>query len=516
MFASVFVLLILVGSASAVSVSPDSKVLEKTTGSHSFNVTLENTTINEPVNLSINNIESISFSVSQSNLLLTGSKIVTVSYNIPSNFDFDFSKDYSTNLIVEGNNTINVPISFEDSFCNFANPGNLRVDIKDMSVIEGLGKDDEWFPLDKVEVEVKVQNNGNEKIQDISLEWGLYDESNNQWAIEIDEEDNFNLKDDDDNTITFSFVLNKDLDIDVEDLEDGTYTLYVRATGEVDDSSNSDTCASDSNKADIIVEKDFVTIANLEMPDTVQCGSSIQISGDVWNIGSRDQDNIELKIVSSGLDIEEYVQIGDLDSLNDDSFNLDLKLPEDVTAGTYVIKFSILDEDGDVYQADHDDELSMFSKSIVVLGDCSSANVDVKAVLQEGGQAGKLLIVKATLINTGTKMATYTLNAQGYANWADSASLSQNTLALGAGESEDVLITLDVSKDAIGEKTFNLEVLSESSLVANQPVSVEITKRSGITGFSINQSNWHLWGIGFLNLILVIVIILIAIRVSRK
>ena len=66
-----------------------------------------------------------------------------------------------------------------------------------------------------------------------------------------------------------------------------------------------------------------------------------------------------------------------------------------------------------------------------------------------------------------------------------------------------------------GEKTFYVEVLADNDLIVNQPVAVPIVKK-GFSLPSIGGSNWHLWAIGALNVILVIFIIVIAIRIARK
>ena len=78
-------------------------------------------------------------------------------------------------------------------------------------------------------------------------------------------------------------------------------------------------------------------------------------------------------------------------------------------------------------------------------------------------------------------------------------------------------MTFDVKKDVSGEKTFNIEILSENELVLSQPVSVIIEKSGfSFTGGVISGDNWYLWGIGAINFILIIVIIFVAIRVARK
>ena len=89
------------------------------------------------------------------------------------------------------------------------------------------------------------------------------------------------------------------------------------------------------------------------------------------------------------------------------------------------------------------------------------------------------------------------------------------------GKSKDVLMTFNVNKDVSGDKLFNIDVLSEGESVLKQSVSITIEKASGfnlsgITGNIISEGNWYLWGIGALNVLLVIIIILVAIKVAKK
>ena len=50
--------------------------------------------------------------------------------------------------------------------------------------------------------------------------------------------------------------------------------------------------------------------------------------------------------------------------------------------------------------------------------DVAVAKASVTAVLESGGEAGKVLVVRATITNTGKKTAYYSLNVAGYTGWA--------------------------------------------------------------------------------------------------
>ena len=54
--------------------------------------------------------------------------------------------------------------------------------------------------------------------------------------------------------------------------------------------------------------------------------------------------------------------------------------------------------------------------------------------------------------------------------------------------------------------------------MTTQPVSVAIEERSGLFGLTglVTSGNAYLWGIGALNVILVIIIIIVAVRVARR
>ena len=72
-----------------------------------------------------------------------------------------------------------------------------------------------------------------------------------------------------------------------------------------------------------------------------------------------------------------------------------------------------------------------------------------------------------------------------------------------------------MNKGISGDQTFNIQVISGSEAVADQPVSVTI--EPGASGIAqMLGANWYIWLIGLLNLILVIVIIIVAVRVAKK
>jgi len=429
--------------------------------------------------------------------------------------------------------TLNITITVtepaaESNFCEYddgvsGNPGKLDVNIKDITVEKGFGNDEEWLLLDEIEVEVEIENKGDYKVDDISVEWGIADDSMTDWVIEMDEEDEFNLKDDDEEKLTITFRIDDDdLDMDLDEL-DGSYRLYVRATGKIDDNDagsldGADTCASDYEAVSMEIESDFVILADIEFPELVQCGAEVQVLADVWNIGDDDQDDVSVIIYNKDLGINEDIEIGDVDAFEYEKLTFSFQVPGDAEEKWYTLKFTVYDEDNDVYENDYDEDESVFTVPIKVEGGCSvESQVNVVTNLESGGKAGQELVVSATITNAGEDIATYNLNVAGYADWASSADLDQSTVVLNAAESKDVLITFNVKEDASGKES-SFDIIFSGDASTTQHVSGILIEEAGFgfTGGIISEGNWYLWGIGALNFILVIIIIFVALRVVRK
>src|SRR3989339_150394 len=183
---------------------------------------LENILFNTPLSLGTltsNNINGTITSLNQTNK----SSLITLTINVPEGTT---AQNYTGTLTVTAkhvaNSTVitkNLPITLtvtnpiqpeEITSCIAkTNLGsNLKIKIDDIKV-NGFGEDTEWLPMDEIEVEVQIENNGNDDIRDIKLSWGLYNKATDEWYIDGDES-KFKLKDQDDVSVYF---YNKELGI---------------------------------------------------------------------------------------------------------------------------------------------------------------------------------------------------------------------------------------------------------------------------------------------------------------
>ena len=422
----------------------------------------------------------------------------------------DFSID---NLILSGDL---VPAEVIQCIADGDANNQLTLDSLDLSVEEGYGEDEEWFILDTVNIETNVDYSGDSdfEMQNIEPKWGLFDRDTGKWIID-DEEKDFDLEGGEDLDVAIQLKLDEDTD----KLATGDIVAYVIATGEDEEFTDAATCEY-AEQAVTMKSENSLILDSLTYPtSSVQCTEEVLITADIWNIGDEKLKDTYILVNNRDLGlINQKIEVGDVNDFDNTGLTFTFTVPKGIVEKTYPIAFSMYDEDDDIFQVNDDD--TVFTVPLGVSGNCGIASpATVSASLASGGQAGSNMVIKAMIKNSGTRQANYTLNAAGYATWASTAAIDTLILTLNAGESKEVTITLAVKSDVSGEQTFNLEVLSGNELAVTQPVSVLVERApgllSGITGGAIG-SNGTLWLIGFINVILVLAIIMVAVRFMRK
>lgn len=467
------------------------------------------------------------------------SQTITIAYTKESGFEFDFGKEYSTILTAKGSTSGNATqtLTFEETpYYKGDYEDDLDISDLEFDVLKGFGDDEDyWYPFDEVEITFNVENNGDYDIEDVEIEVCILDKEKGECVFDEDDMDidvdSFNLDEGDDQDVTINF------NVDADNLNEGNteYVVYVRAIGTIDDKDapdtidNKETGTSDSQEIEITTDDDFVIIDDIKFePTTVSCGDTVKLTADVWNVGDEDLDDDEVYVLvyNKELGINKVVDFDSgIDAMDSEELSLSLELPKDIEEKTYIINFLVYNDedmdDKDIFETDEEEDEARYVADFYVKGSCVlEPQVIVTASLESGGKAGEELIIKATVTNTGNELTTYTLNAEEYTEWASLESVDPSTIILEAGKSKDVFITFNVNKDISGDKLFNIDVLSEGESILKQPVSVTIEKSefvlSALTGNIISEGNWYLWGIGALNVLLVIIIILVAVRVAKK
>jgi hypothetical protein len=454
---------------------------------------------------------------------------INSSQEINVTLDVDYTKiqlgrTYSSSFKIsdsEGNFSKMVNVAIEESFCidGAKDDGELKIDV-DLDNVKGFGEeDDEWYPLDEIEITVDVDNKWSDTIDDIVIEWCLYSVTDDECILD-DEENDFNLKEDKDETV----VIEIQIDPDDLDKDSNDYKLYVKVYS--DDSSEFGEevmCIEHIEDVSIIVDDHFAIFDEPAYTESIPCEGFFDWSAELWNIGDSDEEDVYVIFYNKELDINEEVIVGDIDALENKDITYEFAIPEGTAEGTYFLEAMIYDEDDDIFENDEDEE-AKFRYPFIVEGNCEVETLSTRisaSLDDETPEAipGEKLLVNADIINTGDIEVNYIVSVSGNSVWSNLDSITPKSFTLGAGESKEVVIALDILKDATGEQEFtiNADYNGETTM---QKVSIAISEEAKVApqyGKVVDhiKVNWFIYLIILVNIILIIAIIAVIRRMTR-
>jgi len=449
------------------------------------------------------------------------SQQITVIPNFAQSFNLKFGNNAITVKASSGSIEDTETLNFKKTFCSSGNQGG-NLSIQDVEVNnEGSGDDTEWIPLDTIEIQVDVENlNSNDDIKDVTVELGLFNAAGSDKIGNLDfestsddKEDLGRINDGDTKTATFRFRIPADFNVD------DSYTLTAKAYSKASSVGESKECADDDlgQSIDINEETDedkFIVIEDIIFPSESVCGESVSGSFTVFNIGDSDQDDVIVTAKNTALGLNQEFNIRDgLNQGDNQDFDFTFTVPETARNGGYPIEFRASYDDGSSGPF-----FALNPLSVIGCSNTGTANpVIITASLQSDPVAGEQFEVEATIKNNGNAQITFNLEASGYQSWASSADLSKESVTLDAGESETITITFDAKDDASGAESFIIKATG-NGLTETQDVDVEFPETTGRIGFNLfdGSNTMTLIIIGAVNLILIILIIVVAIRVARK
>lgn len=431
---------------------------------------------------------------------------------------------------------LEVPVDF----CEFPNTAEIELDIDDITITKGLGDDDDyWYPLDEVEIEVELDNDGDYDVEDIEIEFCLFDEDESECVLDERDvklsDDDFDLDEGDRTTIKITFQ------VDPDEFEEGNedYKIYVKATGEIDDTDEAEedevegneTCSSENEEIEIITTDKFVIITDIETPESVQCGSEVTLITDAWNIGDDDidDDEVYLWIFNKELGINDLLEFNEgIDAFDKEKVIYSFEVPQGIKEGYYNIEMTVYDDNDydsdDIYETDESEDKAEYNVFLKVEGNCQFIpKTTVSASLESEAVAGEEVIISTKITNTDNQRVSYDVSASGYTNWAESVEISDENFYLDSEESKDINLTFKVKEDASGEQDFNIDVSSDGEIIKTQEVAIDFGEKQGfwssITGAFVSDGqgiDWTIWLIVAINIILVIAIIIVALKLAKR
>lgn len=491
-------------------------------------------------NIALNNVRltqsgDFTVSLSKSTLVLSPGQTDSVDLKITDVSKARFGTSSVTITAADSNQNIQDTevFTFKKSFCRAGEAGgNLTINSVN---IESDGDDDEnWKLLDIIDVEVEVENNGDDDVDNIEVHLALFDSSGRDQSGDLDfkntdEEkiDLGDLNDGDEETVTFTFQV-------PADFESGNYKLAVKAFS--DDLGESKECTDISDdfsdgifeSIDVDREDDkgkFIAFDNIVITPTGEatCGDTATVKMDVFNIGDDEQDQVRVNLYSAdlrNLRLSEEIRT-DLKEGDSEQVSFSFPIPQGLENKLYRFDLTAdYDYDGGSYD-ESSDESTLFT--IRVIG-CSTTGgtpqgnriAVIAASLDSDAVAGETLLVTAEITSALNEEADFIISANGYQSWSSLDSISERILRLEPGESAEITISLNVNQDASGENSFELEVRSGDQIEIREIVAnIAESNISGGATFNIGD-NGLIWVIGIINVVLIILIIVVAVRISRK
>ncbi len=542
--ASLLVAALLISFASALSLSSSSTSLNQNNNQTSLLLT-NNNNATQNITLTIPNIVEGSNQVtlvvfpSQINSLAPSatSSITVSATSFPSNLKFG---EHSATLTATGIDsttgsavsTATSTITYLKSFCKSGENGNSDADLEITRVkVDSTGTDNEiWKPLDEVTIDIKVRNNGDKSVKKVLVELGIFDSNGRNVVgdLNFDTSDNEqysvgSVSDSTTEDIQFKFTV-------PADFEEGSYKLAVKAFS--DDVGESKICTDTSSDLsntyfeDISVEKQddkgkFIALTNIKSdPEEISCGETVLLTLDAFNVGTEDQDQVKITVLSKALNLSSSYEIkNNLNQGDKQTLSFSFTIPEGIENKVYSLElFSQYDyRSGSAEYRQKSDSSVIFPLKVIGCSVTPSAPkviATISASLDSEAKAGQPLKVKSIITNAGSSSATFAIGASGFDSWATLDSISQRIITLGSGESKEVDFVFTIGDSVSGDQSFVIQVASGANIETRE-VAVNIAAKS--SGFAFNFGDSTLiWVIGIVNVLLIILIIVVAVRISRR
>jgi len=145
--------------------------------------------------------------------------------------------------------------------------------------------EDEVSPGDTLVLELELEN-GNTVYNDVSLEAYLRD-SNGLRVSEVQETSDFNLVAEEEETVTMQFEIE-------EDLEEGTYEIYVVGT------SDEGTLFEETYSVSVEREENSLVVTDLRVSNGATAGETVDVAVTILNNGQTDEDNVLVSLSVAG------------------------------------------------------------------------------------------------------------------------------------------------------------------------------------------------------------------------
>jgi len=257
---------------------------------------------------------------------------VTLTIKVPA--DETSGKHSIGKLTVTGKNSADEELTVEN---------NIYVSTQSFLKITNFevnGKDNGKLALDEVnDIEIEVQNDYDEDMDEVTVTVKILDVDGDDLKEESEE---FDLdKNGGDDSVTLSF------DLSEEDLDRDEYTIEIEIEARADDDTDHE--YTETRDVDLDLENHNVILSNVYLTtEEIGCSDMTTVVVEVKNVGKSNEDDVEIRVKNSALEIDLKKANIDLDKYtrknNNERENFELSF-DGVAAGTYKIDIDVYRDD---------------------------------------------------------------------------------------------------------------------------------------------------------------------------
>lgn len=445
---------------------------------------------------------NISFSSIPFILNLGESNLQTI--NITTSDDTFYGAN-TISVIAQGTGAFNASASSSANFnvlyryCG-SNSSTSRITISEINNEDDISGE-EFDPLDKITVDVEVENSYDEDRTVIVSAVLVFEDKE---LDDTETETTIEINDDDSESVTFDLTIPADAD-------EGAYYLYIKA---YDDDA---TKYCEQEVISFTVEKSsshkIVPYELSAEPSNVSCEGIFIVKGKLANIGSYDEDQVKLVYSDGWTSLTKYYD--DVDKGDEVEFEFLSAVPKNATEGIKSFTLGMYfnyDEDDEDYEKSESKTYSL----LTISGNCvqESKNVSITSELSTMQVfTGSQSEVKVLVTNTGTLKQTYAVEVP-TVSWATIGSISPASFELEPGSARYVSVKLTPNANVTGNQSMDVKV-SYSGTTQTKTLSLNVQKVSEVSSlierikFSVSR-DWIWYGIGVIVAVIIVMIFAIS------
>ena len=446
------------------------------------------------------------------------SSIVTFTVAMGDNLDVG---TYGGNVFINDTSGVGEIFSLDakvtPEVCESGPIGNLEVDV------ENPDDNDNFDFGETINVDVSALN-GDDKDLDVIIEAFLYNIDEDEELVR-EELDAGEIKDGDEEDFTLDLEIPADNDFS----EDDEFVLYVKA---YEDGDEDDNCDQEDIDIDLDRKAHNVIVTDVALnPSSVSCGETISIDVDVENVGTKDEDDVTVKVFHSALGLDETSGKYDLENFDDANNDAIAKftytIPTTVNPGTFSIESSVTFNNGKdsnsgfgtlTVTSCSGEVLTATGVSATTFG--ASADLNLASSTQgaiSGSEGGRTTF---TVDGVNVHTITFDIVATSSATLTVASNPVSFTLTVGASRSvdlnsdgrDDIRVSLD--KIVNGIATVNVEKLSRTSFLSTTAGFMPVNLLSQLWS-TLSKPSTIFWIIADI-LLIIVAIFFIKVLFTRK